>query len=188
MPVEWSLVEKIIEREKPQALLMSFGGQTALNCGLKLAREGLLARHKITVLGPPLKAVEITEDRGLFNQALASASLKSPRGLAVSSLEEGLTAAQTIGFPVMLRSAFALGGQGSSLCSNQAELSEKLFLALSQSDQVLIEEYLEGWKEIEYEIIRDQADNCLAICNMENLDPMGIHTGESGGCTFSDPD
>jgi len=179
MPVEWSLVEKIIEREKPQALLMSFGGQTALNCGLKLAKEGLLAKHKITVLGPPLQAVEITEDRGLFNQALSSASLKTPHGQAVSSLEEGLAAAQTIGFPVMLRSAFALGGQGSSICSNQAELTEKLFMALSQSNQVLIEEYLEGWKEIEYEIIRDQADNCLAICNMENLDPMGIHTGES---------
>jgi carbamoyl-phosphate synthase large subunit len=179
MPVESSLVEKIIAREKPQALMISFGGQTALNCGLKLAKEGLLAKHKITVLGPPLQAVEITEDRGLFNQALASASLKTPHGQAVSSLAEGLTAAQKIGFPVMLRSAFALGGQGSSLCSNQAELTEKLFLALSQSRQVLIEEYLEGWKEIEYEIIRDQADNCLAICNMENLDPMGIHTGES---------
>lgn len=179
MPVESSFVEKIMAREKPQALLMSFGGQTALNCGLKLARAGLLAKHRITVLGPPLQAVEITEDRGLFNQTLASASLKTPHGLAVSSLAEGLTAAQKIGFPVMLRSAFALGGQGSSLCSNQAELAEKLFLALSQSNQVLIEEYLEGWKEIEYEIIRDRADNCLAICNMENLDPMGIHTGES---------
>ncbi|MBC7361470.1 MAG: carbamoyl-phosphate synthase (glutamine-hydrolyzing) large subunit [Candidatus Aminicenantes bacterium] len=179
LPVLPYFVEKVIERERPEAMMISFGGQTALNCGLKLWKEGVLDRYQVKVLGTPLESVEITEDRGLFNQALAEAGLKTPRGEAVSSVEEGVRAAERIGYPVMIRAAFALGGQGSSLCYKKEELEEKLHLALSGLSQVLIEEYLEGWKEIEYEIVRDEADNCLAICNMENLDPMGIHTGES---------
>ncbi|MCX8160177.1 MAG: ATP-grasp domain-containing protein, partial [Candidatus Saccharicenans sp.] len=177
LPVTPYFVEKIIEKEKPEAMMISFGGQTALNCGLAMWKQGLLEKHKVEVLGTPLQSVEITEDRGLFNRALAEAGLKTPRGVAVSSVAEGLEAAEKIGFPVMLRAAFALGGKGSSLCYKKSELEEKLRMALSESSQVLVEEYLEGWKEIEYEIIRDEADNCLAICNMENIDPMGIHTG-----------
>lgn len=179
VPVTPYFVEKIIEKEKPEAMMVSFGGQTALNCWLAMWKQGLLEKHKVEVLGTPVESVEITEDRGLFNQALSEAGLKTPRGIAVSSIEEGLEAAEKIGFPVMIRAAFALGGKGSSLCYKKDELKEKLRIALSESSQVLIEEYLEGWKEIEYEIIRDEADNCLAICNMENIDPMGIHTGES---------
>lgn len=179
LPVQPYFVEKIIDREKPEAMIISFGGQTALNCGLKLWKEGILEKYQVKVLGTPLESVEITEDRGLFNQALTETGLKTPRGQAVSSVEEGLKAAERIGYPVMVRAAFALGGQGSSLCYKKEELAEKLRLALSELNRILIEEYLEGWKEIEYEIVRDEADNCLAICNMENLDPMGIHTGES---------
>lgn len=179
LPVTPYFVEKIIEKEKPEAMMISFGGQTALNCGLALWKQGLLEKHKVEVLGTSLDSVEITEDRGLFNRALAEAGLKTPHGIAVSSIEQGLESAEKIGFPVMLRAAFALGGKGSSLCYKKDELEEKLRIALSESSQVLVEEYLEGWKEIEYEIIRDEADNCLAICNMENIDPMGIHTGES---------
>ena len=179
LPVEPYFVEKIIEKEKPEAMMISFGGQTALNCGLALWKKGILDKHKIEVLGTGLESVEITEDRGLFNRTLKDAGLKTPVGVAVSSIEEGLQAAGKIGFPVMLRAAFALGGKGSSLCCQQEELEAKLRLALSEASQVLVEEYLEGWKEMEYEIIRDRADNCLAICNMENIDPMGIHTGES---------
>jgi len=179
LPVNPHFAEKIIEKERPEAMMISFGGQTALNCGLVLWKQGMLEKHKVEVLGTPLPSVEITEDRGLFNRALAEAGLKTPRGQAVSSVKEGLRAAEDIGYPVMVRAAFALGGQGSSLCYKKEELEEKLRLAFSELKQVLIEEYLEGWKEIEYEIVRDEADNCLAICNMENLDPMGIHTGES---------
>ncbi|PMP94460.1 MAG: carbamoyl phosphate synthase large subunit, partial [Candidatus Aminicenantes bacterium] len=179
LPVTPYFLEKIIEKEKPDAMMISFGGQTALNCGLALWKKGILDKHRIRVLGTNLQSVEITEDRGLFNQALSEAGLKIPHGQAVTSIEEGLRAAEQIRFPVMIRSAFALGGKGSSLCYKKEELREKLQIVLSESSQVLIEEYLEGWKEIEYEIIRDEADNCLAICNMENIDPMGIHTGES---------
>lgn len=179
LPVEPYFVEKIIEKENPGAMMISFGGQTALNCGLALWKKGVLDKHRIEVLGTSLESVEITEDRGLFNRTLMEAELKVPRGLAVESVEDGLRAAEEIGFPVMLRSAFALGGKGSFLCYRKDELEEKLRVALSETRQVLVEEYLEGWKEIEYEIIRDRADNCLAICNMENIDPMGIHTGES---------
>ncbi|MDI6844694.1 MAG: carbamoyl-phosphate synthase (glutamine-hydrolyzing) large subunit [Candidatus Saccharicenans sp.] len=179
LPVEPYFVEKIIEKEKPGAMMISFGGQTALNCGLALWKKGVMDKHKIEVLGTSLESVEITEDRGLFNRTLIEAGLKVPRGLAVESVGDGLRAAEQIGFPVMLRSAFALGGKGSFLCYKKDELEEKLRVALSETRQVLVEEYLEGWKEIEYEVIRDRADNCLAICNMENIDPMGIHTGES---------
>ncbi|MGB9893971.1 MAG: carbamoyl phosphate synthase large subunit, partial [Candidatus Saccharicenans sp.] len=142
LPVIPYFVEKIIEKEKPQAMMISFGGQTALNCGLALWKNGVLDKWKINILGTPVESVEITEDRGLFNKALAEAGLKAPRGKAVSSTEEGLKAAEEIGFPVMLRSAFALGGKGSSLCFKKEELKEKLPLALTEAGQVLVEEYL----------------------------------------------
>jgi carbamoyl-phosphate synthase large subunit len=179
LPVTPYFVERVIERERPDGVILSFGGQTALNCGISLWKSGVFARHGTKVLGTPMEAVEKTEDRELFNRALAEIGLKSPRGVAVSGVEEGLRAAQTIGYPVMARIAYALGGKGSGISHDAGELREALAKAFVFTGQVLIEEYLEGWKEIEYEVVRDRADNCVTVCNMENFDPMGIHTGES---------
>jgi carbamoyl-phosphate synthase large subunit len=179
LPVTPHFTEQVIAREKPQGILLSFGGQTALNCGVALWKKGILRRSGIPVLGTPMEAIEKTEDRKLFNRALAEARLKTPRGIAVRSVEEGLRAAAAIGYPVMARVAYALGGKGSGMSATAAELREALRKAFSSAPQVLIEEYLEGWKEIEYEVVRDRADNCITVCNMENFDPMGIHTGES---------
>ena len=179
LPVTAEFAGKVIAREKPDGILVSFGGQTALNCGVSLWKNGVLARHGVPVLGSPLEAIEKTEDRELFNGALAEAGLKTPRGIAVKSVEAGLRAADEIGYPVMARVAYALGGRGSGMSSNPRELRDALGKAFAAAPQVLIEEYLEGWKEIEYEVVRDRADNCITVCNMENFDPMGIHTGES---------
>ena len=179
LPVTPYFVEKVIAREKPQGMLLSFGGQTALNCGLALWKRGVIGTAELPVLGTPMEAVEKTEDRKLFNRALAEAGLKTPRGVAVRTVEAGLRAAASIGYPVMTRAAFALGGRGSGIASTPRELGEALRKAFTAAPQVLVEEYLEGWKEIEYEVVRDRADNCIAVCNMENFDPMGIHTGES---------
>jgi len=179
LPVTPYFTEKIIAREKPDGLLLSFGGQTALNCGVALWKSGVLKRHRVPVLGSPMEAIEKTEDRKLFNEALAEARLKTPRGIAVRSVEDGLRAADAIGYPVMARVAYALGGKGSGMSAAPRELREALGKAFASAPQVLIEEYLAGWKEIEYEVVRDRADNCITVCNMENFDPMGIHTGES---------
>jgi len=179
LPVAPHFVEGVIEREKPDGIALSFGGQTALNCGLALWKSGALARHGLTILGTPIEAVETTEDRQLFNRALEAIGLKSPRGIAVRNVEDGLKAAEEIGYPVMARAAFSLGGKGSGISANARELRDALDRAFADGDQVLIEEYLAGWKEIEYEVVRDRADNCITVCNMENFDPMGIHTGES---------
>jgi carbamoyl-phosphate synthase large subunit len=179
LPVTPFFVRKVIAREKPQGLLLSFGGQTALNCGISLWKSGTLAEAGLPVLGTPMAAVEKTEDRKLFNRALAEIGLKTPRGIAVRTVEAGLRAAAAIGYPVMTRVAYALGGKGSGIAYSPRDLREALRRAFTAAPQVLIEEYLEGWKEIEYEVVRDRADNCVAVCNMENFDPMGIHTGES---------
>jgi carbamoyl-phosphate synthase large subunit len=179
LPVTPHFTEQVIAREKPRGILLSFGGQTALNCGVSLWRNGALRKHKVLVLGSPVEVIEKTEDRELFNKALAEVRLKTPRGIAASSVEEGLRAAESIGYPVMARVAYALGGKGSGMSATPHELKEVLRKAFSSAPQVLIEEYLAGWKEIEYEVVRDRADNCVAVCNMENFDPMGIHTGES---------
>ena len=179
LPVTPDFVAKVIAREKPQGVLVSFGGQTALNCGLALWKRGLIGTPDLPVLGTPMAAVETTEDRALFNRSLAAAGLKTPRGIAARSVEAGLRAAARIGYPVMARAAFALGGRGSGIAHSPRELREALRRAFAAAPQVLIEEYLEGWKEIEYEVVRDRADNCVTVCNMENFDPMGIHTGES---------
>ncbi len=179
LPVTPDFVERVIARERPQGLLLSFGGQTALNCGVSLWKSGVLKKYRIRVLGSPMDSVEKTEDRELFNAALARAGLKTPHGVAVKSVAEGLRAAAAVGYPVMARVAYALGGKGSGISSTPRELGEALTQALASAPQVLIEEYLEGWKEIEYEVVRDRADNCVTVCNMENFDPMGIHTGES---------
>jgi carbamoyl-phosphate synthase large subunit len=179
LPVTPYFTEQVIAREKPGGILLSFGGQTALNCGVSLWRSGVLRKHKVPVLGSPMESIEKTEDRELFNKALAEARLKTPRGIAVKSVEEGLRAAGAIGYPVMARVAYALGGKGSGMSATPRELRDALRKAFASAPQVLIEEYLAGWKEIEYEVVRDRADNCITVCNMENFDPMGIHTGES---------
>ncbi len=179
LPVTPAFVEKVIARERPDGILLSFGGQTALNCGVALWKLGVFEQYGVRVLGSPMTAIETTEDRELFNRALAGAGLKTPRGVAVRSVEEGLRSAEKIGYPVMARVAYALGGKGSGLSASPRDLREALRKAFVYTDQVLIEEYLEGWKEIEYEVVRDRADNCVTVCNMENFDPMGIHTGES---------
>jgi len=179
LPVTPPFVERVIEREKPDGILLSFGGQTALNCGVELWKTGVLARHGIAVLGTPVEAIENTEDRERFNARLAEAGLKSPKGIAATTIEDGLAVAPTVGYPVMARVAYALGGKGSGLSQNEEELREQLRKAFAHAPQVLIEEYLEGWKEVEYEVVRDADDNCVTVCNMENFDPMGIHTGES---------
>ncbi len=179
LPVTPYFTEKVIAREKPDGILLSFGGQTALNCGVALAKSGALRRHGVPVLGSPIRAIEKTEDRELFNRALAEVRLKTPRGIAVRSVEDGLRAAERIGYPVMARVAYALGGKGSGMSAGPRELRDALGKAFASAPQVLIEEYLAGWKEIEYEVVRDRADNCITVCNMENFDPMGIHTGES---------
>ncbi|MGA2363194.1 MAG: carbamoyl-phosphate synthase (glutamine-hydrolyzing) large subunit [Candidatus Aminicenantales bacterium] len=179
LPVTPYFTEQVIAREKPDGILLSFGGQTALNCGVALSRSGVLRKHKVPVLGSPMEAIEKTEDRELFNRALAQCRLKTPRGIAVRTVEAGLRAAGSIGYPVMARVAYALGGKGSGMSATPRELREALRKAFASAPQVLIEEYLAGWKEIEYEVVRDRADNCITVCNMENFDPMGIHTGES---------
>ncbi len=216
LPVTPEFVERIIEKEKPDGILLGFGGQTALNCGVALHDSGVLERHGVRVLGTPVETIRATEDRALFNQKLAEIGVKVPRSRAVHRLQTGDTgdhrlvtgatgragasgdagepsqrgtlcesvdvaaqAADEIGYPVMLRAAFALGGLGSGMCADRAQLIERARAAFAHAPQVLIEEWLNGWKEVEYEVVRDRADNCITVCNMENVDPLGIHTGES---------
>ncbi len=192
VPVDPFFVERVIEREHPEAIMLSFGGQTALNCGLALAERGVLDRHNIRVLGTPIATIRDTEDRDRFVHRLNEIGVPTPRSKVAHSVEESLAVAEEIGYPIILRAAFALGGEGSGRAGNAEELrtlATVAFARLPQGEaaagdhmihrQVLIEEYLAGWKELEYEVVRDRADNCIVVCNMENLDPMGIHTGES---------
>ncbi len=179
LPINTHYVEKVISKEKPDGILLGFGGQTALNCGLALHRAGILEKYKVKVLGTPIVAIENTEDRQLFCDKLSEINVKFPKSKAVSTVEDAIEYAQKIGFPVIIRIAYALGGLGSGICRNKTELKKLATKALSYSSQILVEEYLEGWKEIEYEVVRDKYDNCITVCNMENIDPMGIHTGES---------
>lgn len=179
LPVTPFFVEQVIKKEKPDAIALSFGGQTALNCGVALFESGLIKKYKLTVLGTPVKSIQLTEDRDLFKKSLEEIGVKSPRSYACNSMKEAHAAAKKIGFPLMIRAAFALGGLGSGFAHNKKELDTILSKAFAASPQVLVEENLKGWKEIEYEVVRDAADNCITVCNMENLDPLGIHTGES---------
>ncbi len=179
LPVTPYFVEKVIEKERPDGILLGFGGQTALNCGLELDRSGVLLRYGVQVLGTPVEAIRNTEDRELFVAKLREIDVLTPRSYAVTNLPDALEKAEEIGYPVMVRIAFALGGLGSGVCRTPDELRELAQKALAYTPQILVEEYLHGWKEIEYEIVRDRYDNCLTVCNMENFDPMGIHTGES---------
>ncbi len=179
LPVTPDSVERVIEKERPDAIMLSFGGQTALNCGLALYDSGVLDRYNVSVLGTPVQTIKDTEDRDSFVRRLNEIGVKVPRSAAAASVDDAVTLASQIGFPVMLRAAFALGGLGSGICRDEAEVRERAAKAFAHSPQVLVEEYLTGWKEIEYEVVRDRFDNCITVCNMENLDPMGIHTGES---------
>lgn len=179
LPVNVDFVEKVISKEKPDGILLSFGGQTALNTGLALHQKKILEKHNVKVLGTPVKTILETEDRDMFIKRLAEVDVKTARSAVATSEAEALKIAEEIGYPVMVRIAFALGGLGSGLCKTKEELSDKARKAFNHTSQILIEEYLLGWKEIEYEVVRDQYDNCITVCNMENFDPMGIHTGES---------
>lgn len=179
LPVNAYFVERVIEKEKPDGIVLSFGGQTALNCGMELSRKGILKKYSVRVLGTPVQALETTEDRALFARHLGMLGMKTARGVSVRSPGQATRAAKKLGFPVMLRTGFALGGSGSGIAKNQGELDALLAHALATSTHVIIEECLWGWKEIEYEVVRDREDNCMTVCNMENMDPVGIHTGES---------
>jgi len=179
LPVTPFFVEKVIEKERPDGIFLSFGGQTALNCGIALFKNKVLEKYQVRVLGTPVKAIIDTEDRDIFVKRLNEIQVRTPHSMAVTSVEDALQAAKKLGFPIIIRAAYALGGQGSGFCSNEEELVKTATRALSYSSQILVEESLKGWKEIEYEVVRDQYDNCITVCNMENFDPLGIHTGES---------
>lgn len=179
VPLNEKTVEKIIAKERPDGILLSFGGQTALNLGLALEASGVLEKYGVRVLGTPVETIRITEDRKLFKETLDSIGVKTALSMTAETVEEAVEAAETIGYPVMLRSGFSLGGLGSGRVSSRDELIRRAKEALSKAPQVLIEEYLTGWKELEYEVVRDRDGNTITVCNMENLDPMGIHTGES---------
>ena len=178
-PVKADFVERVIEKERPDGILLSFGGQTALNCGVELYHRGVLEKYGVKVLGTPVQAIIDTEDRDLFVRRLDEIGVKTIKSHACESIEEVKEAAAKLGFPVILRAAYALGGLGSGFCDNEEELLTQAEEAFSFSPQVLVEKSLKGWKEIEYEVVRDRYDNCITVCNMENLDPLGIHTGES---------
>lgn len=179
LPVTTEFVEQVIEKEKPQGILLSFGGQTALNCGVELYRSGFLEKHGVKVLGTPVQSIIDTEDRDLFVRRLDEIEIKTIKSHAAESLEEAKDAAREVGYPVIIRAAYALGGLGSGFCDNEEELEATARKAFSYSPQVLVEKSLKGWKEIEFEVVRDGKDKCLTICDMENFDPLGIHTGES---------
>ena len=179
LPVTPFFVEKVIVKERPQGILLSFGGQTALNCGVELFKGGIIEKYGLKVLGTPVKSIIDTEDRELFVERLEEIGVKTIKSHAAANLEEARAAAKMVGYPVIIRAAYALGGLGSGFCDNEQELDAVAGKAFSFSPQVLVEKSLRGWKEIEYEVVRDSYDNCITVCNMENLDPLGIHTGES---------
>ena len=179
LPVTPFFIEKVIEKERPQGILLAFGGQTALNCGVALHQSGVLEKYNVEVLGTPVEAIMNTEDRDLFARKLDEINVKTIQSHAVETTEDARRAAQELGYPVIIRAAYALGGLGSGFCDNEAELDELCSKAFAFSPQVLVEKSLKGWKEVEYEVVRDCYDNCITVCNMENFDPLGIHTGES---------
>jgi carbamoyl-phosphate synthase large subunit len=179
LPVTPYFVEQVIIKEKPGGILLSFGGQTALNCGIELFINGTFKRNKVRVLGTPIQAIMDTEDRDLFIRKLNEIHVKTIESVATTTVDDAIAAARKLGFPVIIRAAYTLGGQGSAFCNHEKELRKRAENAFSYSKQILVEKSLKGWKEVEYEVVRDQYDNCITVCNMENFDPLGIHTGES---------
>jgi carbamoyl-phosphate synthase large subunit len=179
LPVTPDFVEQVIERERPQGVLLTFGGQTALNCGVKLFQNGILEKYNVRVLGTPIQAIIDTEDRQKFVEKLDEIDVKSIKSEAVTTVEDAKRVAKDLGYPVIIRAAYTLGGLGSGFCDNESELNALAEKAFTYSPQILVEKSLRGWKEVEYEVIRDKYDNCITVCNMENFDPLGIHTGES---------
>jgi len=179
LPVTPYFVEEVIKKEKPDGILLSFGGQTALNCGIKLFEAGTLEKYNVKVLGTPIQAIIDTEDRQNFVKKLDEIDMKTPRSIAVTSVKDAVDAANSLGYPIIIRAAYTLGGLGSGFCTNEPELLALAGKAFTYSNQILVEESLKGWKEVEYEVVRDCYDNCITVCNMENFDPLGIHTGES---------
>lgn len=179
LPVTPYFVEKVIQKEKPDGIMLAFGGQTALNCGVALYKEGILEKYNVKVLGTPVQAIIDTEDRELFVEKLNEIDVKTIKSEAVENVEDARRAATALGYPVIVRAAYALGGLGSGFCDNEEELNVLVEKAFAFSPQVLVEKSLRGWKEVEYEVVRDRFDNCITVCNMENFDPLGIHTGES---------
>lgn len=179
LPVTPFFVEEVIKKESPQGILLAFGGQTALNCGVELYKSGVLDKYNLQVLGTPIRAIMDTEDRDLFVKKLDQINVKTIKSFAVETVEDAKRAAGDLGYPIIIRAAYALGGLGSGFCDNEQELIALAERAFSYSPQVLVEKSLKGWKEIEYEVVRDRFDNCITVCNMENFDPLGIHTGES---------
>jgi len=179
LPVTPYFVEKVIEKERPDGVLLSFGGQTALNCGVELFKNGIFDKYNAKVLGTPVQSIINTEDRDVFIEKLNEINVKTARSFAANTIEDAVIAAEKLGYPIIVRAAYALGGLGSGFCNNTEELLPLVQNAFSFSTQVLVEESLKGWKEVEYEVVRDKYDNCITVCNMENFDPLGIHTGES---------
>lgn len=185
LPVTPQFVTEVIKTERPDGILLSMGGQTALNCGVELFQSGVLQKYGVKVLGTPVESIMATEDRQLFADKLNEINEKIAPSFAVETVADALKAADQIGYPVMLRSAYSLGGLGSGLCANKDKLEETARKALAMSCQILVEKSLMGWKEVEYEVVRDIANNCVTVCNMENFDPLGIHTGIT--CTHAHP-
>jgi len=179
LPVNEYFVERVIEKEKPDGIFLSFGGQTALNCGISLHKKDVLKKHNVHILGTPISAIILSEDRKKFSEHLRKIDIATPESKTAKTVKEGLAIAKEIGYPVMIRSGFSLGGQGSGIAQNEAQLKPMLQKAFSFVPQVLVEHYLHHYKEVEYEVVRDKDDNCITVCNMENMDPLGIHTGES---------
>jgi carbamoyl-phosphate synthase large subunit len=179
LPVTPFFVEQVIKKERPQGILLAFGGQTALNCGVALFKQGILEKYNVKVVGTPVQAIIDTEDREIFAGKLAEIDVKTPRSIACENMEEAFEAVKTIGYPIIIRAAYTLGGLGSGFCANDDELRTLASKAFTYSPQILVEESIKGWKEVEYEVVRDRFDNCITVCNMENFDPLGIHTGES---------
>jgi len=179
LPVNVDFVTEVIKKERPDGVLCTFGGQTALNCSIQLEQKGVFEKYGVKVLGTPIKAIITTEDRELFAQAVEACGEKIAESACCTSIEESVKIAAEIGYPVLVRAAFALGGLGSGFAANEQELRELCQKAFVNSPQVIIDRSLKGWKELEYEVVRDANDNCITVCNMENFDPMGIHTGDS---------
>ena len=179
LPVTPEYVEEVIKKERPDGILLSFGGQTALNCGVELYRKGIFEKYDVQVLGTPVQAIIDTEDREIFAGKLKEIGVKTPRSIAAGNMDEAVAAADQLGYPLIVRAAYTLGGLGSGFCANEEELLKLAASAFAYSPQILVEESLKGWKEVEYEVVRDCYDNCITVCNMENFDPLGIHTGES---------